>query len=318
MTENHQTDNSTPGFEENLVHQIAKDFLLEQRRARRWNIFFKLLLALYVFFFLAIYLSNGIEIDRFGDKKHTALIEINGAITADTVASADYIISGLRAAFKDKNTAGIILRINSPGGSPVQSGYINDEIYRLKAEHPDIPLHAVITDLCASGGYYIAAAADNIYADKASIVGSIGVIMSGFGFVGTIDKLGIERRLLAAGENKGFMDSFSPLKEDEVQHVDQLLESIHKQFIETVKRGRGDRLIDDARIFSGLIWTGEESIELGLVDALGSSSYVAREIIGAEDIVDFTFRKNMLDTFAEQLGASMVDKFSNSLNFQLK
>lgn len=295
-------------FEQKLVSRIAKEFLVEQRRTRRWGIFFKLLLALYLFSFLLIYLAEDAEVAKLGGKKHTSLVDINGIISANSEANADYVITGLRQAFKAKNTAGVILRLNSPGGSPVQAGYINDEIHRLKEKYPDIPVYAVIRDMCASGGYYIAVAADKIYADKASIVGSIGVIMSGFGFVDAIEKLGIERRIRHAGEHKGFLDPFSPQKEEDLAHVDGLLNDVYSQFVDTVKQGRGDRLADDEKIFSGLVWTGEKSLELGLVDELGSASYVAREVIGAEDIVDFTYRENYLDRFAKRLGTAMANQ----------
>ena len=295
-------------FEQGLVNAIAREFLREQRTARRWGIFFKLLLALYLFSFLVIYLAG--ELDMKGaelpGKRHTALVDIEGIIASDAEASADKIVAGLRDAFEDGKTAGVIVRINSPGGSPVQAGYVNDEIRRLRRKYPDIPLYAVISDLCASGGYYIASAADKIYADKASIVGSIGVIMAGFGFVETLQKLGIERRVLHAGENKGLMDPFAPLREEEVKHMDGLLQDVYRQFIEVVKKGRGKRLKDDPALFSGLIWTGEQSLELGLVDGLGSAGYVAREIIGAEDIVDFTHRESYLDRFARRDRKSVV------------
>ena len=209
-------------FEQALVNKIATEAITEQRRARRWGVFFKLFMLAYVSIFTLMFLVDGWDGASMIGEKHTALVDISGVISADSQANADYIVSGLRAAFEDKNTAGIILRINSPGGSPVQAGYVNNEIYRLREEYPDIPFYSVITDICASGGYYIASAADKIYADKASVVGSIGVIMSGFGFVDTIEKLGIERRLLHAGENKGFLDPFSPLKPDEVEHVETL------------------------------------------------------------------------------------------------
>jgi len=306
-------------FEQSLASEIAREFLKEQRRTRRWGIFFKLLMALYVFGFFAIYLAGRMDMgpSGLGRDKHTALIEISGAIAADSEASADNIVSGLRAAFKHEKTAGIILRINSPGGSPVQAGYINDEIYRLRSEYPDKPVYAVISDICASGGYYIASAAEKIYADKASLVGSIGVIMAGFGFVDTIEKLGIERRVRHAGDNKSFMDPFVPLKEDEVAHVDTMLNDIYEQFKQVVIKGRGDRLKDDATIFSGLIWTGEKAIELGLVDELASSSYVAREVIGAEDIVNFSYKPNYLDRFANSLGASVAKTLYEIINIKL-
>jgi len=304
-------NSATSNFEQDLVNRIAREFLTEQRRSRRWSVFFKLLLALYLFTFLAIYFAGSMHLSSLGLGKHTSLVDIDGVISADADASADNIVTGLRAAFKDRETAGVILRINSPGGSPVQAGYVNDEIDRLRKKHPDIPVYVVISDLCASGGYYIASAADKIYADKASIVGSIGVIMSGFGFVNAMDKLGIERRVYTAGADKAFMDSFSPLKEEEVTHVKKLLEDIHQQFIEVVKKGRGDRLKDDTRLFTGLIWTGEEAVKLGLVDGLGSASYVAREIIGAKEIVDYTYRRPYLDRFADRLGTALMENIKS-------
>ena len=314
-----QSSSNQAGFEQVLANKIATEAIAEQRRARRWSVFFKLFMVGYVSIFTLTYLVgswNGVSV---GGDKHTALIDISGVISADSPANADYIATGLQAAFEDENTAGIILRINSPGGSPVQAGYVNDEIYRLRKEYPDMPFYSVITDLCASGGYYIAAAADKIYADKASLVGSIGVIMSGFGFVDTIEKLGIERRLLHAGENKGFLDPFSPLIAEEVDHVETLLADIHKQFVDVVKKGRGDKLIQDEKLFSGLIWTGEQSIALGLVDALGSPGYVAREVIGAEDIVDFTKRETVLDQFASQIGATFAQTLRSFLSgFEIK
>ncbi len=308
-----QSSNHQPEFQQALVNKIAAEAITEQRRARRWGVFFKLFMVVYVSVFTLMFFVDGWDGASVTGKKHTALVDISGVISAESQANADYIVSGLRAAFEDKNTAGIILRINSPGGSPVQAGYVNSEIYRLREEYPDIPFYSVITDICASGGYYIATAGDKIYADKASVVGSIGVIMSGFGFVDTIDKLGIERRLLHAGENKGFLDPFSPLKSEEVAHVETLLTDIHQQFVDVVKKGRGDKLVNDEKIFSGLIWTGEQSIALGLVDALGSPGYVAREVIGAEKIVDFTKRKTFLDQFASQIGATFARSISSIL-----
>jgi protease-4 len=316
---NQQTDsrNSTEtSFEQNIVNRLVQEILAEQRRARRWGVFFKSLLALYLFALLVIFLAEDMVSSPIVGEKYTALVEINGLISADTEARADYIVTGLRDAFENNKTAGVIVRINSPGGSPVQAGYINDEIVRLRAKYPDIPLYAVISDICASGGYYIAAAADKIYANKASIVGSIGVVMASFGYVDAIKKLGIERRLLHAGENKGFLDPFTPLKEKDVAHVDDLLVAIHRQFINVVKQGRGKRIKEDDQIFSGLIWTGEQSVELGLVDALGSASYVAREIIGAEEIVDFTKRETVFDRFANRIGAVIAEKLNT--RFELR
>jgi protease-4 len=307
-------------FEQALVSQVAREFLNEQRQARRWGIFFKFLLALYLLFFLLVYLveGGGVGAAALPGEKHTALVDIQGVIAPDAEASADHIVAGLRAAFESERTAGIIVRINSPGGSPVQSGYVYDEIRRLRKKHPDVPLYAVISDVCASGGYYIASAADKIYADKASIVGSIGVVMSGFGFVDAIGKLGIERRIRHAGDNKAFMDPFSPLREEDVKHVDEMLEDIHGQFVNVVKEGRGDRLKADSQLFSGLVWTGERSLELGLVDGLGSAGYVAREIIGVEDIVDFTRRASYLDRFARTVGATLAQSLSTAMRSGLQ
>ena len=309
-------DTNPKNFEQSLVNELAREVLNEQRRNRRWGIFFKALFALYLLSFFLIYLSNNTDVGSFSTDKHTALIEINGVIAANTEARADYVVGGLRRAFEDENTEGIILRINSPGGSPVQAGYINDEIKRLRGKYPDIPVYAVISDICASGGYYIAAAADKIYANKASIVGSIGVVMAGFGFVDAIEKLGVERRMLHAGENKGFMDPFQPLKQDEAEHVQGLLTEVHQQFIDVVKDGRGDKLVGEEKLFSGLIWSGEEGVKLGLVDELASASKVARDVIGAEDIVDYTRRDNYLDQFAKQMGTSLMQTISRSFSLQ--
>jgi protease IV len=242
-------------------------------------------------------------------KAHTALIDVQGVISADD-SSADSVISSLQDAFDDNKTRGVILRINSPGGSPVQAGQIYDEIKRLRAKHPDIPLHAVVDDICASGGYYVAAAADNIYVDKASIVGSIGVLMDGFGFTKTMEKLGVERRLLTAGENKGFLDPFSPVDEKQQQYAKKMLEEIHGQFIGVVKEGRGKRLKDTPELFSGLVWSGEASIELGLADGLGSVESVARDVIKAEEVVDFTYRPGFAERLASRLGTAMAQAWS--------
>lgn len=299
------------GWERELLRELATASLKEQRKARRWSIFFRLFAFAYLTVLLVLWLPD--ELPDTGLKpgsKHTAVIEVKGVIASDTEASADKIIGSLRKAFEDEKTKGVILRINSPGGSPVQSGYINDEINRLKKKYPDTPVYAVVTDLCASGGYYIAVAADKIYVDKASIVGSIGVLMNGFGFVGSMEKLGVERRLLTAGENKAIFDPFSPLKPNDMIHMKKMLDRVHKQFIDTVKAGRGERLKESGEIFSGLFWTGEESIELGLADELGSSSYVAREVIGAENLVDFTDKEDLLERFAKRIGAGTVSSLS--------
>ncbi len=301
-----KTDEKDDSWQKEVVNRLAFAALNEQRRSRRWNIFFKSLFLAYLFLiFFAIYLPEKPGEGALSVGKHTALVELQGVIADNTEANADSIVRGLRAAFEDRNTAGIILRINSPGGSPVQAGYVYDEIKRLRKEYPEIKLYAVITDMCASGGYYVAAAADEIYADKASVVGSIGVLMNGFGFVDAMKKLGIERRLYTAGEHKGMLDPFSRENPEDVAHIKNMLNTIHQQFINVVKQGRGDRLKDDPKIFSGLFWTGEESLKLGLIDGLGSSGYVAREIIKQEKVVDFTPRPDYLDRFAERFGASM-------------
>ena len=244
--------------------------------------------------------------------KHTALVDLQGMLMSDSISSAENINASLRDAFNDQNTQGVILRINSPGGSPVQAGYINDEILRLRSINPDIPLYAVVEDICASGGYYVAAAADKIYVDKASLVGSIGVMLDGFGFAGTLEKLGIERRLLTAGESKGFLDPFSPIDSKQKEHAQSMLAEIHDQFVSVVRHGRGDRLKDSPEIFSGIVWTGEKSIELGLADAMGSVDYVAREIIKAEDIVDFTAKQGLAERFAKRFGQVVFNVFGGT------
>ena len=300
------SDENKSEWERDVLNRLSFASLNEQRRARRWGIFFKSLAFVYVFA-IFFYIPTGWDSGKITPGKHTALVDLEGVISAGTPANADSLVGGLRNAFKHKNTAAVILRINSPGGSPVQSGYIYDEIKRLREKYPDKKLYAVVSDICASGGYYIAAAADEIYADKASIVGSIGVLMDGFGFVEAIDKLGVERRLLTAGKHKGVLDPFSPLKKEEVTHVQGLLDSIHQQFIDKVKEGRGDRLSKSPDIFTGLFWSGEEGLKLGLVDGLGNSSFVAREVVGVEKIVDFTTKQDFLDRFADQIGASMAN-----------
>lgn len=295
-------------WERNLISRIALQAITEQRRARRWSIFFKSLLALYLFAILLLYLPRDWSHTPVAGG-YTALVEIDGVISPDSAASADKVVTSLRNAFKDTNAKGVILRINSPGGSPVQAGYIHDEILRLRDKHPDKPVHAVIADTCASGGYYIAVAADKIYANRASIVGSIGVIYAGFGFVETLDKLGMERRLMTAGDEKALLDPFSPLETEAVNHMHSMLADIHQQFIGVVREGRGDRLKEnEAELFSGLVWTGERSVELGLVDALASASEVAREVIGAEKIIDHTVRENYLDRFARHLGTTLANE----------
>lgn len=301
------TGKSANNWQQEILAKLAFASINEQRRSRRWNIAFKAIFLAYLIVVLLVMLlppGSG-DGDRFSVGKHTALIDIKGIIAPEAKASADRIINALRHAFKDKNTAGIILRINSPGGSPVQSGYIYDEIKRLRALHKDVKVYAVIADIGASGAYYIASAADEIYADKASIVGSIGVVMNGFGFVETLHKLGIERRLYTAGEHKGFLDPFSPQRKEETAYIKQLLENVHQQFIKAVRDGRGVRLKEDTNTFSGLVWTGEESLKNGLIDGLGNSSYVARDIIKVEKIVDFSPHEDFFERLSQQMGTSI-------------
>jgi protease-4 len=298
---------SGDNWERKALEKVALAAIQEQRRARHWSIFFKLLLFIYLFALLFIALGWTGKKDGTSSGKHTAMVELRGVIGPESPASADNIVTGLQEAFKDKRTQGVILRINSPGGSPVQAGHINDEIRRLREKYPNIPVYAVVEDICASGGYYVAVAADHIYVDKGSIIGSIGVLMDGFGFTGLMDKLGVERRLLAAGKNKGFLDPFSPIREDQQKYAETMLDEIHQQFITVVRQGRGKRLKETPDLFSGLLWVGTRSIELGLADGLGSVDYVARELIKAEEIVDFTPRENIAERVARRFGAAMAE-----------
>ncbi len=305
-------------WEHGVLEKLAFETLTEQRRARRWRVFTSLA-WLGFFFLIFIFIIGGAGTKRDGilTDKHTALVELKGVIASDSNASADKIINSLQAAFKDKGTVGVVLRINSPGGSPVQAGYINDEIKRLRAKHQDIPLYVVVQDLCASGGYYVAAAADKIFVDKASIVGSIGVLMDGFGFTGAMEKLGIERRLVTAGANKGFLDPFLPSNPEQQKYAQQMVVEIHEQFIKVVRDGRGKRLKEVPEMFSGLVWSGEKSITLGLADGLGSLDYVARDVLKAEQIVDFTQEDSFSDQLARRLGTAASESFWQALSTRL-
>jgi protease-4 len=293
-------------WERGVIERHATEGLREQKRARRWGIFFKLLT--FGFLFATLFLA----IVAFSESTHTcldkctALVEMRGELDADAPASAENIMSGLQAAFKNKGTQGVVLRINSPGGSPVQAGEINDEIRRLRAKYPATPIYAVVEEVCASGAYYVAVAADQIYVDKASLIGSIGVIIDGFGFVDAMDKLGIERRALAAGENKAFLDPFSPLSPQQRDYAQKMISEIHQQFIAAVKAGRGARLKESPELFSGLVWNGARGVDLGLADAFGSVDYVAREVIKAEDVVDFTVKENFTERLARKFGATLA------------
>ena len=296
-----QQDNN---WEKQTIEKIAMESLIQQRSSRRWSVFFKLVSLIYLgwVLFFVLTSSNNSTIAT-GD--FTALITLNGEIGVDSEVSAINVKSSLKEAYENPGTKALILAINSPGGSPVQSGIINDEITRYKSLHPQIPVYAVIEDLCASGGYYIAVAADKIFVDKASIVGSIGVLMNGFGFDKVIEKLGVERRLITSGENKAILDPFLPVKPKQREFMQNLLKEVHNQFIEAVKKGRGNKLALNSDIFSGLFWSGESAIKLGLADGYGDMDLVAREIIGHEKIIDFTIQSNFADRFAKKLGASI-------------
>lgn len=296
------------------LEKLVGALTAEQRRSRRWGIFFKILTFLYLFALLFMFrapLMGGL--DTAGVGAHTAVVEVNGAIASDTHASADNLVGALRRAFEAESSKAVVMRINSPGGSPVQAGYVYDEIVRLREEHPDKKVYAVISDMGASGAYYIAAAADEIYANRASLVGSIGVVSGGFGFTGLMDKAGVERRLYTAGENKAFLDPFSPEEPGEVAFWQDVLKNTHEQFIEYVRKGRGDRLVDDEQLFSGLVWTGEQALELGLVDGLGSTSWVARELVGEEELVDYTVQPSPFKQFTDALGVSIVSALQTEL-----
>lgn len=300
-------------WERKALENVALAAITEQRRSRRWGIFFKFLGLVYLSLILAFVIDWG-QPDRFADgQRITALIDMNGVIDSSDV-SAKNLISALKDVYEDKHTAGVILRINSPGGSPVQAGMMNDEIRRLRSLHPTIPVYVVVEDVCASGGYYVAVAADKIFVDKASIVGSIGVLMDGFGFTGTMEKLGVERRLLTAGENKGFLDPFSPQTPQQKDFALKMLGEIHAQFIDVVRRGRGQRLKETPEMFSGLMWNGAKSIELGLADGYGTVESVARDVIKAEVIHDFTVKPNIAEKFAKRLGADMAEGMANAMS----
>jgi protease-4 len=316
--QNSPSNNSKPEdtrWQRDAIEKLASSALTEQRAVRRWGIFFKGLMFAYLFIILFYVLGWGSGKSSSGP--HTALIEVAGVIEAGGAVNADSFMSSLHDAYDDKNTKGIILRINSPGGSPVQAGIINDEIKRQKKLHPKIPVYAVVEDICASGGYYIAVAADKIYVDKASIVGSIGVLMDGYGFTEVMKKVGVERRLLTAGENKAMLDPFSPVNPKHQALAQAMLNEIHEQFKTVVRQGRGNRLKEAPETFSGLFWSGEESIKIGLADALGSADYVARDVIKVENIVDFTTQEDFTSRIAKRIGASASASFGETLTQQL-
>jgi protease-4 len=301
------TEEKKETWEKELVNKLAFAAIKEQRKTRRWGIFFKLMFLLYITILFIAYLpGEGAGTSALQVGKHTALVELSGVISAESDASADIIVTGMRDALEDKKSKALIIRANSPGGSPVQADYIYREIIRLREKHPEKPIYAVVTDVCASACYYIVSAADKIYANEASLVGSIGVLTDSFGFVGAMEKLGIERRLYTAGEHKGTLDPFSPEKAEDVEHMNTLLKEVHQQFIDAVKAGRGERLQISDDLFSGLFWTGARAKAMGLVDEFSSASGVARDIVGAEDLVDYTPSQNLLDRLVDRLGASMA------------
>ena len=308
MSEPHQSNTDTPShktvWERDTLERLAFATLAEQRASRRWRIFFRFAWLTLI----AVLLWTGAHKGGMGganpSQPHTAVVAIKGEIADGADASAEWVITALRAAFEDEGSQAVVLQINSPGGSPVQAGIINDEIRRLKEKHKK-PVYAVVEESCASAAYYIAVAADEIYVDKASIVGSIGVLMDGFGFTGLMDKLGVERRLMTAGVNKGFLDPFSPQTKPQRAHAQTLLDQIHQQFIKVVREGRGKRLKETPELFSGLFWSGEQAVELGLADGLGNLDYVAREIVKAEDVIDYTRHENVAERLAKRFGAAI-------------
>jgi protease-4 len=301
-----------PGWERAVIEKLALAAVTEQTRARRWGVFFKSLMFAYLAIALSLVIYPKIS-KHFGaeSKNHTAVIDVVGMIAEGQNANADSIIESLREAVKDEHTKGIILHANSPGGSPVQSSYVYEEIRHIKKDHPDLPIYAVVSDMCASGCYFIVSASDKIFVNPSSLVGSIGVLMDGFGFVDGMQKLGVERRLLTAGAHKAMLDPFSPPKEDETLYMKSLLAQVHQQFIAAVKAGRGDRLKETPDMFSGLVWTGEEGVNLGIVDGIGNQDFVAKDLIGAEKLVDFSRQEHLLDKIAGKLGASFGHEISS-------
>lgn len=303
--DNPQSPDTNLSWERKTLEKLAFASLEEQKAKRRWGIVFKALGFAYLLVVLFAVVDWGAGSEH--EQRHTAMVTLNGVIEAKGEANAENLIAALDAAFEEKNAVAVVLRINSPGGSPVQAGMINDEIRRLRGKHPDKPLYAVVEDMCASGGYFVAVAADKIYVNKASIVGSIGVLMDGFGFNGVMDKVGVERRLLTAGENKGFLDPFSPQVERHKAHAQTLLNDIHQQFIDVVKAGRGKRLKETPEMFSGLMWTGVQSVQMGLADDFGSIDSVARDVVQAEKVLDYSVKDNIAERFAKRLGAGAVN-----------
>jgi len=307
-------------WQRSVLEKVALASIAEQRRSRRWGVFFKLLFITYIVIISGLAMSPMTTGGKMTGGSHTAVVDIKGIIVSGGEADADSIIKSLNNAISDPNKKGIILRLNSPGGSPVQASYVYRAIQGIKENHPNIPIYAVVEDLCASGGYYIAAAADKIFVNESSIVGSIGVVMNGFGFTDVMEKLGVERRLYTAGSHKGFMDPFSDVNPSEKEHVQGMLNDIHQQFITAVKLGRGDRLKDNPDLFSGLVWAGSESVRLGLSDGIGNVQSVAKNEVGVENTVDFTAEKPFIEKLTKSLGVAMAEytqELSSKYNTQL-
>ncbi len=300
-----QSENANQNWERQALEHLLLENLKETRKARRWKAVFRILtLIIFIGVVLAVFDFN-LPGRGMGTEKHTALVTIEGEISSSSMANALDINSSLTSAFENENSVGVVLRINSPGGSPVQAGMMNDEIHRLRKLYPAKPLYVVVEDICASGGYYVAVAGDQILVDKASLVGSIGVIMEGFGFTGLMDKLGVTRRMIAAGSNKGMMDPFSKENPQQVEMIKTMIDEIHQQFIEVVKAGRGDRLKETPEMFSGRVWNGEQAIKIGLVDGYGTVETVARDIFKAPDILDYTMKENFAERVAKRFGAEV-------------
>lgn len=311
-----RTGQSARDLEHESLEKVLHASIVEQRRTRRWRIFFRLV-YLSLFLFVVSLLFRPASPPIHSNTRHVAQINIDGLIAAEAIASnADSIIAALTEAYDNAGTTAVILRINSPGGSAVESGRVYDEVMRLRKLHPDIKVYAVVDEMAASAAYYIAAATDEIYANRASIVGSIGVMIDSFGFVEGMKKLGVERRLITAGEHKGMLDPFSPMSQHDLTFTHALIDSVYQQFITAVKEGRGDRLADNPEIFSGLIWTGEQAEKLGLIDGLGDAHYVARELVGVDDIVSFNPPINFFDMFAMRLGATFAETLTKQSGFQ--
>jgi protease IV len=303
-----------PTWQRKTLEKLLFDTLKEQRRKRRWNIFFKFLLFIILVGLLFALWPTTTNLPAASKAKaHISLVDIRGVIDDNATANADNVIEGLKNAFEDKNTRTVVLRINSPGGSPVQAAQIYNEIHYLRHQYPKTKLYTVCDDLCASAAYYIASASDDIYANPASLVGSIGVLMNGFGFVNTMKKVGVERRLLTAGDHKGFLDPFSPEKIDEKLIAKRMLANVHQQFINAVKQGRGSRIKDNPELFSGLAWTGEEALALGLIDGFGDLNSLSRDLIKNKNIVDYTVKPGLFQQLSDRMGAAFAQQISTNL-----